>query len=123
MSARHPSRKRRGPPWRSTGHHRNQVCYEDNKTATMATTVGATRKPGSLESSSKHDKYALKVKNIHRLNVRYRTRAQTVQCLQAAPFNFSFEGLKDKYSQHTADLACMERRSGRLHTCAMRIES
>lgn len=50
----------------------------------MATTVGATREPGSLESSSKHDKYALKVKNTHRLNVRYWTRAQMVQCLWAS---------------------------------------
>lgn len=96
----------RGPPQHSTRCHRNRVCYEDNKTATMATTGGVTRKPGSHGSSSKHDTCALKVKNIHRLNARYWTWAQRVLCLwvgclavsQAGRFNFSIEGLKDKYS-------------------------
>lgn len=71
----------RGPPQHSTRCHRNRACYEDNKTATMATTGGVTRNPGSHGSSSKHDTCALKVKNIHRLNARYWTWAQRVLCL------------------------------------------
>lgn len=71
----------RGPPQHSTRCHRNRACYEDNKTATVATTGGVTRKPGSHGSSSKHDTCALKVKNIHRLNARYWTWAQRVLCL------------------------------------------
>lgn len=119
----------RGPPQHSTRCHRNRACCEDNKTATMATTGGVTRKPGSHRSSSKHDTCALKVKNIHRLNARYWTWVQRllclwVGCLQSSGWPLQFfllKGWKINTAWEIADLTCMVQNSGWLHTCLIRI--